>query len=209
MFPSLYAIVDAALAGDRSLAIADALAAGGAGIIQYRNKHGSARHIFETCCELVGILRGRSQFIVNDRADIAALCGADGVHVGQHDLAVEDARGVCGRDCRVGISTHGLEQFRAANATSADYVAVGPIFSTASKENPDPVIGIEFIRQARRLTTKPIVAIGGITLENAAAVFEAGADSVAVIRDLIAANDPAARAAQFLSLAERSRISRN
>jgi thiamine-phosphate pyrophosphorylase len=209
MFPSLYAIVDAALAGDRATAIAGGLAASGAGVIQYRNKRGSARRNFETCCQLAGILRGRARFIVNDRADIAALCGADGVHVGQEDLAVEDARGVCGRDSWVGISTHNIEQFRAAIATSADYVAVGPIFRTASKENPDPVIGIEFIRQARRMTTKPIVAIGGITLENAAEVFEAGADSVAVIRDLIAAKDPAARAAQFLSLAERFRTSQN
>ena len=98
----------------------------------------------------------------------------------------------------VGVSTHNLDQFRAAAATSADYIAVGPVFATSSKANPDPVIGTEFIRRVRDLTDKPIVAIGGITLENAAAVIQAGADCVAVISDILRAPDRGARAKQYL-----------
>jgi thiamine-phosphate pyrophosphorylase len=210
MFPSLYAILDAALVGNRIVPLAKSLAESSVGIIQYRDKRASTRDMYAACTELAGVLRGRARFIMNDRADVAMLCNADGVHVGQEDLGVEDARGVCGRErWVVGVSTHNLAQFEAAVATSADYVAVGPIFATASKENPDPVVGVEFIRQARRMTQKPIVAIGGITLENAAEVYAAGADSVAVIRDLAMAADPAARAAQYHEVAARARTSRN
>jgi len=209
MFPSLYAILDASLVGNRIVPLARALAESSVGIIQYRDKRASARDMYAACTELAGVVRGRSRFIVNDRADVAMLCDADGVHVGQEDIGVEDARGVCGSERWVGVSTHNLTQLEAAIATSADYVAVGPIFATASKENPDPVVGVEFIRQARRMTQKPIVAIGGITLENAAEVYASGADSVAVIRDLAMAADPAARAAQYHEIAARTRTSRN
>ena len=201
MFPSLYAILDAELAGDRLFSSADNLASSGVEIIQYRNKAASSRVLYEECSRLIELLRGQSRFIVNDRADVAALCGAGGVHVGQEDIAAEDARATCGRERWVGISTHNLRQFEAAIQTSADYVAVGPIFATASKNNPDPVVGVDFVRRVRALTSKPSVAIGGITLENAAEVYRAGADSIAVIRDLIAAPDPASRARQFLNLA--------
>jgi thiamine-phosphate pyrophosphorylase len=136
--------------------------------------------------------------VVNDRPDIAALAGAAGVHVGQEDLEPEQARAVVGKEIWVGVSTHNLEQFRRAAATSADYIAVGPIFATTSKHNPDPVVGLEFIRQVRTLTDKPIVAIGGITLERAASVIAAGADSVAVIRDVVCAAKPGDRARHFL-----------
>jgi thiamine-phosphate pyrophosphorylase len=105
----------------------------------------------------------------------------------------------------VGVSTHNLEQFREANATSADYIAVGPIFPTASKENPDPVVGLELLREMRKLTGKPIVAIGGITLERSGEVFRAGADSVAVIRDLLSAGDPAQHAREYLAVAKMAR----
>ncbi len=148
------------------------------------------------------------RLIVNDRADIAAIAGAGGVHVGQEDLPVEEARRICGPSSWVGVSTHNLDQLREAAGTSADYIAVGPIFPTGTKENADRVVGIEFLRAARGLTRKPIVAIGGITLERAADVFRAGADSVAVIRDLALARDPAARAREFLSIAERVRMER-
>jgi thiamine-phosphate pyrophosphorylase len=205
MFPSLYAVLDATLAGEQTVPIARALAASSVGIIQYRNKNGSARVVFEACTELAGILRGRSRFIVNDRADVAMLCGADGVHVGQEDIDVEDARGVCGSERWVGVSTHNIAQLRSAIETSSDYIAVGPIFPTPSKENPDPVVGVDFICQARRMTSKPLVAIGGITLENAAEVYRAGADSIAVIRDLIASPDPGARAAQYQIVADEFR----
>jgi thiamine-phosphate pyrophosphorylase len=139
-------------------------------------------------------------FIVNDRADIAAAAEASGVHVGQDDLGAEAARSVVGTGKLLGVSTHNLEQFKAAAATSADYVAVGPVFSTATKANPDPVVGIEFIRRVRLLTDKPIVAIGGITLDRAAEVIEAGADSVAVVSDVLLAPDPGQRARQYIEL---------
>src|SRR5208282_5574630 len=133
------------------------------------------------------------------------ISGAAGVHVGQEDLPVEEARKICGPSRWVGVSTHNLEQLREADRTSADYIAVGPIFPTGTKENPDPVVGIDFLRAARRLTRKPLVAIGGITIESAPEMFRAGADSVAIIRDLLAAPDPGTRPREYLAVAERAR----
>jgi thiamine-phosphate pyrophosphorylase len=141
--------------------------------------------------------------IVNDRADVAAAADADGVHVGQEDLGVDAARGICGPLRWVGVSTHSAAQLEQAIRTTADYVAVGPIFETTTKEIPDPVVGLDFIRRARRLTDKPIVAIGGITLERAEEVYRAGANAVAVIRDLAEAPDPGTRARAYLDLAAR------
>jgi thiamine-phosphate pyrophosphorylase len=135
---------------------------------------------------------------VNDRADVASLAGASGVHVGQDDLEVEEARALVGKGKWVGVSTHNIEQFRAAAATSAEYIAFGPVFATSSKANPDPVVGIELLRRVRDLSEKPIVAIGGITLENAPSVIQAGADCVAVISDVLRAPDHAQRAKQYL-----------
>jgi thiamine-phosphate pyrophosphorylase len=123
--------------------------------------------------------------IMNDRADLALAADFDGVHVGQDDLSPESVRRIIGPDRWLGVSTHNPEQLREADLTSADYLAIGPVFSTSSKEKPDPVVGLEGVRRARLLTRKPLVAIGGITRENAAAVIEAGADCVAVISDLI------------------------
>jgi thiamine-phosphate pyrophosphorylase len=209
MFPSLYAILDAEIAGDRVFSIAEVLASTGVEIIQYRNKAASTRVVYAECTRFAALFRGRSRFIVNDRADVAMLCGAGGVHLGQEDIAPEDARAICGDECWVGISTHNLAQFEAAMQSSADYVAVGPIFATATKNNPDPVVGVDFVRRVRPMTSKPIVAIGGITLENAEEVYRAGADSIAVIRELVKAPDPARRAEQFLNLAREVRGSRN
>ncbi len=140
--------------------------------------------------------------MVNDRADIASVVDAAGVHVGQDDLSVEAARRVIGTEKWVGVSTHNLEQLERSVATSADYVAVGPVFATSTKANPDPVVGIDFIRRVRALTSKPIVAIGGITLARAAEVIRAGADSVAVVSDVVCAPDPGRRARQYMDLLE-------
>ena len=142
--------------------------------------------------------------VVNDRADVASMVGAGGVHVGQEDLPAEDARRICGPSRWVGVSTHNLEQFRAAAETSADYIAVGPVFETTTKERPEPAVGLAFLRAVRPLTRKPVVAIGGITLERAAEVYQSGADSIAVAKDLLGWADPARRAAEFLELAGRS-----
>ena len=203
VLPKLYVILDAALLTtpekDGALRLADV----GVRLLQYRNKQASARELLHTSRELSGLLRSRGvSFIVNDRPDVAFLSGADGVHVGQEDLDVEQTRTVAGPGKWVGVSTHNLAQFCAAAATSADYIAVGPVFSTSTKVNPDPVVGTEFIRQVCRLTDKAIVAIGGITLDRAAGVIEAGADAVAVGSDILRAADPGKRARQYIATLE-------
>jgi thiamine-phosphate pyrophosphorylase len=183
-------------------ALAEALAGSGVELIQYRNKTASSRQLFEVSLQLSNFLRPLGvRFIVNDRPDIALLAGAGGVHVGQEDLGVKEARAICGSDRWVGVSTHTLEQVAAADKTSANYVAFGPIFPTTTKRNPDIVVGTALLRQARELTAKPLVAIGGITLERAAEVYRAGADSLAVVRDLICAPHPGDRAREFLEVA--------
>ena len=202
VFPPLYAIIDPTLLTISELALAESLAGSGVDLIQYRDKTASSRRYFEISRQLSKVLGPRgARLIVNDRPDVALLAGAGGVHVGQEDLGVADARAVCGPDRWVGVSTHTLEQLAAADRTSADYVAFGPIFQTATKKNPDPVVGTELLRKARAMTKKPLVAIGGITLERAAEVYRAGADSLAVIRDLICAPDPAVRARKYLDVA--------
>ncbi len=203
VLPRLYVILDAALLASSERECVQNLADSGVRLLQYRNKSAPARRIYDTSRELAELLRPRGvSLIVNDRADVAALAGANGVHVGQEDLGVEQARAVIGDSRWIGVSTHNLEQFERATGTSADYIAVGPVFSTATKTNPDPVVGIDFIRRVRALTEKPIVAIGGITLERAAEVIEAGADSVAVISDILRAPDPGARASQYIHVLE-------
>jgi thiamine-phosphate pyrophosphorylase len=204
VLPRLYVILDAALLKISAKECVKSLVDAGVRLIQYRNKRASGRELFETCRELAEVLNPlKVQFIVNDRADVAALAGAGGVHVGQDDLGVEQARQVMGEGKWVGISTHNVGQFRSALETSADYIAVGPIFATGSKENPDPVVGVGFVRETRAMTDRPIVAIGGITLERAAEVIEAGADSVAIISDILRAENVGKRARQYVDLLDR------
>jgi thiamine-phosphate pyrophosphorylase len=201
VLPRLYVILDAALLTVPETDCAEKLIAAGVRLLQYRNKPASPRSLFESSKRLSSLLIPRGvTFVVNDRADIARAAEASGVHVGQEDLGAGAARSVIGTGKLLGVSTHTLEQFRQAVATSADYVAVGPVFSTSTKANPDPVVGSEFIHRVRQLTDKPIVAIGGITLERAVAVIQAGADSVAVISDILLAPDPGRRARQYIEL---------
>ena len=203
VLPRLYVILDAALITVPETECASQLVDAGVRLIQYRNKAAPSRELLESTQRLSGEVISRGAiFIVNDRADVAALAGASGVHVGQEDPSVDDARAVVGLDKLVGISTHNRAQFERAAATSADYIAVGPIFSTSTKVNPDPVVGTEFIRQVRPLTDKPIVAIGGITLERAAETVRAGADAVAMISDILRASNPVERARQFIEILE-------
>jgi len=202
VFPRLYAIIDPTLLTISELELAETLAGSGVELVQYRNKTGSSRQFFDVSRQLSTALAPLGvRLIVNDRPDIALLAGAGGVHVGQEDLSVEDARAVCGADRWVGVSTHTLDQLAAADRTSADYIAFGPIFTTATKKNPDPVVGTELLRKARQLTKKPLVAIGGITLDRAVEVFRAGADSLAVIRDLTCVPNPGVRAREYLEVA--------
>ena len=205
MFPALYAILDPSLTPE-PVAFARQLADAGVQLMQLRDKRGSSRKIHEQARELMSLQSGGVRIIVNDRPDIAAIAGAAGVHVGQDDLPVEDARKICRPPLWVGVSTHNLNQLREADATSADYIAVGPIFPTSTKENPDPVVGLELLRTARQWTRKPLVAIGGVTVESAGEVFAAGADSVAVIKDLAeAGNGLRERVREYLAIAERTR----
>ena len=198
--PRLYAIIDPAQTrGLAPGAVAEMLLTAGVRLIQYRGKTETSRRLFDVSCEMAErVHRAGGTFIVNDRADLVRLAGADGVHVGQEDLPVELARRVLLPGQWVGVSTHTQAQMEEAEASSADYVAFGPVFPTASKERPDPVVGLERLRQVRGLTRKPLVAIGGITLANAPSVIEAGADSVAVIHDLLAAEDIGAQARKYL-----------
>jgi thiamine-phosphate pyrophosphorylase len=197
MLPRLYAIVDPSFFPDTPalLAFAGELRAAGVTLFQYRNKRDSARQMLSQARELRRRLEG-VRLIMNDRADLSLAAAFDGVHVGQEDISVEGARRVLGDRLWVGVSTHIPEQVEAAAATSADYVAVGPVFATSSKANPDPVIGLEGVRVARSLTRKPLAAIGGITRHNCNSVLEAGADAVAVISDLL--DNPRKSAEEFL-----------
>jgi len=203
--PRLYAIADAQLLAARQLALEDfarGLRAAGVTLVQYRDKSGSPQEILRSAKTLRDAFSGSSAtLILNDRADLAALADFDGVHVGQEDLSPEDAQAVAGAKRIVGLSTHNADQVRAADQSCADYIAIGPVFATGTKLNPDPVIGLDGIRRVRSLTRKPLVAIGGITRENARSVIEAGADSVAVISALTVPGNSAEQVARdFLEL---------
>jgi thiamine-phosphate pyrophosphorylase len=205
LFPTLYAILDPSLTPE-PVAFARQLAEAGVQLMQLRDKRGSSRKIHEQARDLMSLQSSGVRIIVNDRPDIAAIAGAAGVHVGQDDVPVEDARKICQPPLWVGVSTHNLNQLREADATSADYIAVGPIFPTSTKENPDPIVGLDLLRAARQLTRKPLVAIGGVTVESAGEVFAAGADSVAVIKDLaLAGDDLRNRVRGYQAAAERAR----
>jgi thiamine-phosphate pyrophosphorylase len=185
--PRLYAILDAACFPDASamFAAAEQLTVGGATLLQYRNKSGNARQMLEQAHKLKRLVGSRVKLIMNDRADLALAAGFDGLHVGQDDLSPDAARSIIGPSLWLGVSTHNPEQIVEADKSDADYLAIGPVFPTTSKANPDPVLGLDGVRRARRLTSRPLVAIGGITRTNARSVIEAGADTVAVISDLI------------------------
>ena len=197
--PRLYAILDAASFSKTEdlMVSAEQLVAGGLTLLQYRNKSGNPRVMLEQARELKRRVGGTAKLIMNDRADLALVAEFDGVHVGQEDLSPGAVRSIiAGR--WLGVSTHSPQQMQDADRTSADYLAIGPVFSTSSKERPDPVVGLAGVRRARSLTRKPLVAIGGITRANAASVLEAGADSVAVISDLL--REPRKSAEEFFRI---------
>lgn len=189
--PFVYPIVDTAcLRGRAAAAVVDTLARAGARLLQLRAKTEGDRRRLALARETLAAARASGALlVVNDRADLARIVGADGLHVGQDDLPAAAARALVGPGVLLGLSTHGLAQLQAAAAEPVDYVAIGPVFPTRTKENPDPVVGLEMVRRARALTSLPLIAIGGITADNAAAVVEAGADGVAVISCLLDAPD--------------------
>jgi thiamine-phosphate pyrophosphorylase len=195
--PRLYAIADAQF-GD-PVQIAQFLIAGGAKLIQVRHKNAGGREFFEGVQRVLA-MAADVRIIVNDRVDISLVTGAAGVHLGQTDLAPTAARSILGADRIVGFSTHNLHQALEADRLSIDYIAVGPIFPTTSKQNPDPPVGLEGLAEISKVVHKPIVAIGGIKIERAKEVFHAGASCVAVIRDLLESGDVAARTRQWISM---------
>jgi thiamine-phosphate pyrophosphorylase len=200
--PAFYPIIDA----DRvpGVPAAEALLEAGARILQFRHKGFFSRSVFEDASRIAELCRSAvALFVVNDRADIAILLGA-GLHLGQDDLAPSDARRIMPAGSIIGFSTHNEQQLRAADAEPVDYLAIGPIFTTGSKLNPDPLVGLDRLRTLRLLTTKPLAAIGGITRESAPQVFEAGADSVAIIGDLLP--DVRARAAEWIAISARAGV---
>jgi thiamine-phosphate pyrophosphorylase len=222
--PRLYVILDASCFPDREqmFEAAEEWVRAGISLVQYRNKAADAGVMLEEAWALKGRLRGirgaslrrtlrlrsgqayegarphMAKLIMNDRADLCLAADFDGVHVGQDDLSPESVRKIVGSGRWVGVSTHNAEQVAEADETSADYIAIGPVFATASKQNPDPIVGLAGVREARALTRKPLVAIGGITRQNCGSVIEAGADAVAVISDLV--RDPGKSAEEFLRI---------
>jgi thiamine-phosphate pyrophosphorylase len=200
MFPRFYSIVDAEALTARGAsleAFAQELRAAGVELVQFRDKVGSPQEVLLAAATLREAMAGSEcQLILNDRPDLALLANFDGVHVGQGDLSPEDAGRILGSNRIVGVSTHTDAQVQAANLTSADYIAIGPVFSTSTKPDAEPVLGLEGVRRARALTTKPLVAIGGITRANARSVINSGANSVAVISALLSPTETTAGVAR-------------
>jgi thiamine-phosphate pyrophosphorylase len=199
VLPKLYPITDARLSGLSHAEQVERLAAGGATLIQLREKIASPREFYEAALEAMKIARQlKIQIIINDRVDIAIAVDADGVHLGQCDLASDHARRLLGESRIVGFSTHSVKQAVEADRAPVDYIAIGPVFATSTKTNPDAVVGLEAVGEIRRQTSKPLVAIGGITLTLAPSVLEAGADSMAVISDLFSTGDISERTREFI-----------
>jgi thiamine-phosphate pyrophosphorylase len=205
--PRLYAILDASCFSDRErmFEAAEQWANAGVTLLQYRNKVADAgvmlaeaRGLSERLSRTRVSAPHGLRLIMNDRADLCIAAEFDGVHVGQDDLSPQSARKIVGNGRWVGVSTHNAAQVVDADKTSVNYIAIGPVFATANKQKPDPVVGLAGVREARALTRKPLVAIGGITRQNCRAVIDAGADAVAVISDLI--RDPGKSVEEFLRI---------
>jgi thiamine-phosphate pyrophosphorylase len=205
--PPLYPILDSSILPvsrrerDRFLAVLVAeLIDAEVTILQYRNKQGSDDEtVTDARTMRAAAPPDRCVLILNDRPALVAETGFDGVHIGQEDMPPALARDLIGPDLVLGVSTHNAEQLSVADRTTADYLAIGPVFATTTKQNPDPVVGLEGVRLARSLTPKPLVAIGGIMLANCRAVREAGADSIAIISAIFSSTgSPAELARKFL-----------
>ena len=191
--PAFYPIIDTHLLDKAGIApeeMAEALAKAGVEIAQFRHKSSFTREVFAQAERVGRILKDAGvTYVINDRADVAKMLNADGVHVGQDDLFPDKVRWIVGSSATIGFSTHNEDQLRAGDQEPVNYLAIGPIFGTSSKENPDPTLGLRELASLRPLTSKSLVAIGGISRTNARQVLGAGADSVAVISDLIAPPD--------------------
>ena len=207
ILPPLYAVADEVTAARSGWSVADlarALLDGGARLVQVRAGPAGSGQLLAWCDEIVAAARPRgAAVIVNDRADIASLAGAAGVHLGQTDLAPAAARRLLPAGAMVGLSTHSRAEVDAAARDALAYVAVGPVYATSTKITGRAPVGLELVRYAARAQPLPVVAIGGITLERAPAVLEAGAAAVAVVSDLLRGGDPARRTADYCALLAR------
>ena len=186
--PQTYPITDTRLSGLSHFEQVERLIAGGAEIIQLRDKHSSPRDFYASAEKAVSVARQNGvKIIVNDRVDIALALNADGVHLGQDDMPPKEARLILGETAIIGLSTHTVEQVRVASVSPLDYIAIGPIFQTQTKENPDAVVGLDGLRKIREIIPNmPLVAIGGINEGNLLSVLDAGADAVAMIGAIVA-----------------------
>lgn len=207
-FPPLCAVVDVEVAARSGWTVPDLATAylrGGAKFLQIRAKSTPGVELFNWCEAIVKEARKREGIVIlNDYADLAKLSGADGVHVGQDDLSPEEVRHIVGTQPVIGLSTHTLSQIRDGARGSASYLALGPVSATHTKKTGYPVVGLDMVRLAVKMTQKPIVAIGGITLQSAPGVLRAGACSVAVISDLLATGDPEHRVREYLEVLIRN-----
>ena len=201
--PKIYPITDVSVSKLSHVEQLKRLIAGGAKMIQLREKNAAPREFYEAACEVLSLAEEKNiKIIINDRADIALALKAGGVHLGQDDLPPPEARKLLGKNAIIGFSTHSVEQAIEAVKLPVDYIAIGPVFATKTKQNPEKTIGLAGVERVRKAVGDfPLVAIGGITSENAARVFSAGADSVAVIGDLLCEPDKIAeKMKRFLAL---------
>ena len=206
--PGLYAVLDAEVASAHGWTLADLAAAvleGGATLLQVRAKQLSSAALLSVSRQVVALaVPFGAAVVINDRADVAVLSGAAGVHVGQDDLSPGDARAIVGPDALVGVSTHSADQIAGATRAPVSYIAVGPVFGTSTKATGYEAVGLDLVRQAA-VTGCDVVAIGGVTLDRVPQVIAAGATSVAVITDLLAGGNPAARTRAFVDAAAAAR----
>ena len=184
--PKIYPLTDTVLSGSTHAAQVSALIEGGSRLVQIREKHASSGEFYQAVVECLEIAAASdTKIIVNDRVDIAIAAGAHGVHLGRTDLPVVEARKLLGEHAIIGVSTHSIEEVREALQFQVDYIAFGPVWPTATKEDPDPVVGLDLLAEVKRITGQvPVVAIGGINVSNLAVTISAGADSAAIISDL-------------------------
>jgi len=202
--PRLYPITDTHTSGLSHCEQVERLAAGGASLIQLREKRADARRFYDAALEVMTVASALNvRIVINDRVDIAIAVGSDGVHLGQEDLDPCAARKLLGEERIIGYSTHSLEQALEAASKPVDYIAIGPVFPTTSEENPDACVGLGLVSELRRRISLPLVAIGGINLENISSVLDAGADCAAVISDLLSTADITERTRTLLKRATR------
>jgi thiamine-phosphate pyrophosphorylase len=199
--PRLYPITDVDISGLSHPDQVERLISGGATFIQLRDKKAGPRDFYHAALDCVKLAHARgARIIINDRVDIAIATAADGVHLGQDDLPPSAARQLLGERSIIGFSTHDPAQAAEADAMPVDYIAIGPVFRTSTKANPDPIVGIETLGEIKAGLSKPLVAIGGIVLGNAFEVISPGADSVAVISDLFSTGNIEQRTRAYLSV---------